>query len=489
MTASAGPSLRQRMFRALFWSAAQTWAARAILFVIYMVLARLLAPAQFGVVAGAAVVLALLEVLYEQGFGDALVQRASLTQEDLNGAFWVSVGISVALCAAVVGLAGWITSWMGIPESRAILVVGSLGLPVTAAGVCQQALYRRALDYRWLAVRAVSATLFSGLVGVGCALSGMGAWSLVCQTLGAAVANTALLWIRPKFWPSASVDLRSFSRLLDYSSRVFANRLVDFGNVRFMDFVIVMRAGPVALGMYAIGSRVYLTAMQLLISVLLDVAHSGFSRVAADPDKLLRGYYRAVEMTAALALPLFMMLAASAPEVTAVAFGEQWLQAAPIMHALCLLGGLQCIQFYNGTCFNASGRPGLTLLLNLVRLVATASALFVVHAQSIERLVEVYAVVVAFMAPLSFGLAARYLGVSVRRVVSVTWPYVGAGVASYAAVRLGGRYLASSIPPLPRLCLEIVAGGVVYVLACSAVSFRRCARLIDDLRGRRVGFP
>jgi O-antigen/teichoic acid export membrane protein len=449
-----------------------------------MVLARLLTPAQFGVVAGAAALLAFLEVLYEQGFGDALVQRPQISQEDVNGVFYVSVGMSLLLTCGVIASAGWVTRTMGIADSRGILMVGSLALPITAASVCQQALYRRSLDYKWLALRSVVATSTSGVVGVACAFRGFGAWSLVVQGLCAATVNTALLWARPLYRPTGSVDWASFRKLLRYSSQLFVNRLVDFGNVRLIDFLIVLKAGPAALGIYSVGSRMYLTAMLLLSSVILDVAHSGFSRLAREPTQLLSAYYRAVEGTAALAVPVFFILAAASADVTVVLFGMQWADAAPVMHMLCLVGALQCIQFYNGTCFNATGRPSVTLTLNAIKVAATSGALILSKRQSVGGLVEIYALVMLANAPLSFALSAYILRVSIRRVVALVWPFVAAAAAAYLASRmgLGGWSGFAVMSPGVRLLVRVLVAGTVYLSVCLFLAGDRCRALIQGLR-------
>ncbi|OGU08653.1 MAG: hypothetical protein A2075_02705 [Geobacteraceae bacterium GWC2_58_44] len=472
-------SLKSRVLHGLFWSMAQSWGGRAISFLLFLLLARLLSPSEFGLVASATVVLAFMEVLYEQGFGDALVQKQELLQQDLNAVFFTSLASSLLLAGLLCAASGRIAALMGTPGLGPVLMVTSLGLPIAALGICQQALYRKKLEYKWLAVRTIVATTLSGVVGVGCALQGFGAWSLVAQGLCATSLNSAILWSRPLFRPGSDIDWSRFRGVLRYSVHVLGNRLVDFANTRLIELLIAIRYGAAALGVYVVGSRIYQTAMQLLSSVVLDVAHSGFSQISNEPERLLRAYYKSLEFTAAVALPCFIVLAALSPQLVDLCFGRQWGEAAGVMHYLCLLGALQCVQFYNATTLNAIGRPELTLRINLAKMILTVSVLGLSDAKGITGLTAAYAASVALVAPLSFGLACRHAGVSLLRILSIVWPFLCAALCSYAAVALlGARGTTASFAPLARLAADLAAAALTYLLGCALLAPVRSKNLL-----------
>ncbi|HEX5578717.1 MAG TPA: oligosaccharide flippase family protein, partial [Candidatus Limnocylindria bacterium] len=210
---NAQPGLRRQVARGLTWTIVNTWGEQALNLVVFIVLARLLTPVDFGLVALAAVFVAFAQLFVDQGLGDALVQRRELTGIHIDTAFWVAMATGALLTIAGIVLAYPIGALLGEPDLVPILQALSLTFVFVAMSSIQMALLRRALAFRSLAIRAIVAAFVGGVVGIALALAGAGAWALVGQQLAAAIASVVALWRGSPWRPSFGVSGPHFREL------------------------------------------------------------------------------------------------------------------------------------------------------------------------------------------------------------------------------------------------------------------------------------
>jgi O-antigen/teichoic acid export membrane protein len=343
------------------------------------------------------------------------------------------------------------------------------------------ALYRRQYQYRWLAMRSLLATVLSGGVGIGLALKGFGVWALISQYLCAATVNLLLLWIRPLWRPGIAVSWQGLSQLLRFSLKLLLSRLLEACNARAFELAIGAWMGAAMLGLYSVGSRVHQIVIQLLSSVVLDVGLSGFSRLADDKPRFTEAYYKAITATAALAMPVFVLLAAVAPEFCMMVFGRQWQASGSILHWLALLGAVQSIQYINGAAITALGRTDKTLLITCAKTAATLIVLFYYGHGELVELVKAFAYGQLLVSPLGFGLGKRQIGFNWRTLWLKLWPFPAAAGTAYLAVAwLRGYWL----PENPWLELTILAafGAAVYAMLSIALRFHAFVTTLRYLR-------
>ncbi len=451
-------TLHSKVRSGLLWSLAQSWGVKLVTLLLFMVMARVLDPHQLGVFAAATVVLAFVGLFIDQGLSQAIVQRAQITVQQLNTVFLINLGLAVLLYAILWFVAPLIAVYLKIPELIDILRVASLAILISATCFSQQAMLHRNFRYRWLAISTLVATLLSGVVGVICALRGMGTWSLVIQMLMGTVIGAVMLWTQPQWRFSFDLDFAGVRSLFSYGMKRLGTSLLDFVNTRYVELFVAATLGPVALGIYSVGVRIYQALMQALSSAILDVAHSGFSRVAHDPPVLLAAYYKAVTLTVAVAVPVFCLLAAIAPEATVIFFGHRWAASADILRPIAFLGAVQVVAYYNGTLFNAIGRPDIGLKFMVLKTVVTFLSLWLVRESDLLAIVYAYAASQLVLIPLIFYLAQRIVGVSLRTVLMRTWRFLFASVLGVALILLS-RHV-DAVMQLPVLFRGIVLGMI-----------------------------
>lgn len=450
----------------LLWSVVQNWGIRLGGLIIFTIMVRVLQPEQLGLFAAATVVLAFLGMLAEQGLMEAVIQREHVTPEQMNAVFWLNMSASLAIVTGLWFAAPWVAQWMKLPDLTEVLRIASLAMPITAASFGQTAMYKRKFEYRRLALISLASTVGSGVVAVVLVYQGAGVWSLVAQSLLGALIITLLLWMKSAWRLTRHADFRAARPLMGYGMHRLGANVIEFANSRYIEVFLAVTLGPVMLAVYSVGVRVYQALMQALSSAVLDVAHNAFSRLGQDRPALITAYYKSVSVTAAVAVPMFCLIAAVAPSFTVALFGERWLQSATVMRYMALLGAIQVMQFYNVTIYNAIGRPGIGLQLMIVKVAFTFCGFAVAHHYEgdLDFLLAAFVISQLALTPINFYLLRRLVGVSLTELARRIAPFCAGCVAMVAAAMAVAAGLErQGLHALPTLVAASAAGGLTYL--------------------------
>ena len=187
-------SLKRKFINGTIWSATQMWGMRAIDFLVFLILARLLGPEAFGLIALATVYLAFLSVFIDQGFSDVIIQREEITDRHLDTAFWTGIFIALLLILVSIFAADVVANIFNEPDLAPIIRVLSISFLLMAVRGTQQAILQRNLQFKPLAIRSLLASLIGGVVGIVFALLNFNVWSLVVQYLTAVAVGVLELW-------------------------------------------------------------------------------------------------------------------------------------------------------------------------------------------------------------------------------------------------------------------------------------------------------
>lgn len=453
---------------------------------MFIVLARLLAPADFGVVAIATVFVALLQLLVEGGFSQALIQRPTLEHGHVDTAFWTSVGMSLVLAGGLSLAAAPIGALYGEPALGLILPLLSIGLVLGALGSTQTAQLRRAMRFAPLGVRAVVSNIIAGLVSVAAALMGAGVFALVAQFVVLNAVQTALLWSTTGHRPGLDVSRRHFADIFSFSRHTLGNQLLNFSTKRSDDFLIGIILGPVALGLYAVGYRLLTSILDVIVPTLLGVALPVFSKLQADPARLRSAYVRVLTLAAAVAFPGFLFFTIAADDAVYVLFGARWAAAAPIMAVLAIFGALQATITISESCLTGIGKPQVVFRNRLVATVVQVVA-FVVAAQfGIVWVAWALVVRTYLLAPLPIYSLVKAGVIDVRG-----WLRTFVTPLVCTAVMLGVvatvRFALADVDAAARLGAMLLAALLSYVASLAAVDRRLLRELVGIFALRRGG--
>lgn len=458
---------------ALFWSLLQNWGGRVVGLVFFVALARLLDPADFGIASSAFLVLTLLHLIAEFGLGDALVQRRGLAREDINLPFFAAVSLSTALAILIIVFAPLISDAMKVEGLAPYLAGAALIGPLMTLSALQEALYRREMLFRPLAIRTLAAGVAGGLVGIAMAWAGLGPWALIGQFAGQMLTSVVWLWLKPVWTPTLDLRPGSARQIGAFGFHVFSTYLLDFVTIKSVDLIILLKGGPVALGLYTVASRLYLLLLQLLQVSISSVGLSMLSKISHDIPRMGKLYLRGGSISAMLGTPVFFGLAALAPEVNHIMFGRHWAGAERLMEPLLLIGGLHCIQYLNSAYLTALGRPRELARIGLAKAVLVLVPLYLWPGTDVAQIVWVYVAALLAVAPLSFHATLRALGLS--------WPSLAVPVGAPILAAFGGFLAVTAArsfgwPPATNPFVGAIALGalfaLVFVAAMALLAFR-----------------
>ena len=228
--------LKEKVVKGVFWSGAQTWGARAVSFVVFALLSRLLTPQTFGVVALASLFITFIQTFQDQGFGTAIVQRAELQRSHLDTAFWTNMIFGVTMTLVSIGASGLIAGLFDEPDLAEIVRWLSPVFIFAGLSGVQQAILKRELAFKKLALREILAIVAGGIVGVVLAFLGFGVWSLVAQTLTKRLVGVVVLWGVSDWRPSFRFSKKHFTELFSFGLNIIGTNVLNFLNGHADDF-------------------------------------------------------------------------------------------------------------------------------------------------------------------------------------------------------------------------------------------------------------
>jgi PST family polysaccharide transporter len=439
------------------------WGRQALNFVVFVVLARLLTPIDFGLVALAGVFVAFAQVLVDQGLGDALIQRREVTRRMIDTAFWVALATGSLLTLAGIVLAIPIAALLGEPALQPILQVLALTLVLAAPASIQIALMRRELEFRSLAIRGIVAAAGGGLVGVAMAVLGAGAWALVGQQVGAAVLSVVTLWRVSPWRAGREFSRTDFVGLFRFGANVVGSDVLNFLSRNTDNLLIGVVLGPIALGFYAVAYRVLDVSQTVLINVARKIAFPAFARLQHDRERLLVAYFRVVRAASAAILPGYVGMALVAPEMMVVVFGRQWADSGPVAAILFLIGPVLSVMAFSDSLLMAAGHPEIVFRFRLITAATNIGGFLFAVQFGIVAVAAAFVIRGYLLLPLNLLWMRRYAAVPPTAYVPQLRGSVIAVVAM-AAVVLGLKAaLSGPLHVAGLLAVEVAGGAATYL--------------------------
>jgi O-antigen/teichoic acid export membrane protein len=463
--------LGKQAVQAAAWNYAAFLVSKGLLFVATLILARILSPAEFGLVSMALLVITALDILRSFGIGSALIYQQREGQAAANLAFLLSATIGVVLFVANWLLAPFVTLFFKTNSPTETATVTSLvqilgfSLLFASLGSTQDSLLQKAINYRSRMIPEVGRTLIKGLLQVALALAGFGVWSLVYgQIIGEACA-TLLLWRVSSWRPTREFDRTLLRPMLSYGTQIMTLGWLGW-LVDDIDYLIIGRfLGDTALGLYTLAFRIPELLIRNLAQAVSTVAFPVTARMQDNKAALRDAYLTMQHYMLIILAPLGMGLFAVAPPVIHILFQAKWEPAIPVMQLLSIYMVLTAISHWPGVIYKAVGRPNILNRLALLKLVLLAPTLLwaatnygIVGVGWGELVVRVLVILI------DMWTVARFVQISMRSNLQAIWPPLVASAIMAAVVRVLLMWDPRE-SSLPLLVLAVIAGAATYVAA------------------------
>lgn len=470
--------IRTIAVRGVIWSVAQNWGGRIVTFFMFAVLARLLSPADYGVVSAGLMVVAFVGLISEFGFGDAIIQRKDVASGDLTLPFLVSMAVSVILSIVIAVFADTLEVRLNAPGLAPVLMVLSPIASLMTLSSFQEMNYRRSLMFKKLALRVLIANVVGGVAAIGFAATGFGLWALVVQNYVIVVIGLIWLWRHPVWVPDWKVNFASFIGLGRFALPVIGMRLVDFVAMRWVEFIIITKYGVAAFGIYTVASKLYQILLQLLQGVLNDVSLPVLSLVAGDRERLASIYLKTMRFSAVIPVPAFILLSALSPEICNVMFGQKWAGIDQISQPLLALGAVHCVQYLNSPYLYARGRPEKSFLIVVFKYTILALGLLLYPTGNTRELILLFVALQLMATPISFYFVLDELAVRTTDLLRTLLPSaIGCGFAYFAVI--AARPFFSKVLIGDLLLGTVLSATFVCIYGIYAMIFMR--RQVTDI--------
>ncbi len=353
--------------RAGAWNAVELLLRQGVQFVISIILARLLSPADFGIMALLAFFVGFGTAIVEGGFATALIQRQDTTREQESALFWMSVAWSGVLAVLLVLLSPMIARFFEEPVLAPLMWVVAAHVMIIGTGAVPVALITRALRFELMAKVALVAAVISGVVSIAAAALGAGVWALGLQLLTVTALHSGLIWFFSGWSPVARLRGTGAGGLLGFSSRVGLSHLVDHLYVQGFAVLVGKLHGVTALGLYNRAHATQYFASGTLGNIVRRLALPLFSARASDLVVLRDTFRRTVQLAMLVNIPVMAGLAVTSDLVILILFGAEWLPAAPILSVLAVAGIFWPLQVINSQLLLAINRPDLFWRVELIK--------------------------------------------------------------------------------------------------------------------------
>ena len=463
-------------------------------FAAIVVLARLLDPSAFGLVAMTAAAVAFLELFKDLGLSAATVQRPVLTHAQVSTMFWLNVGlgfVAAGLTAALAPLLAWFYGEHALIDITLCLAAGFI---ISGLSTQHMALLRRQMRFGALAALQVGAELAGMAAAIAAALAGMGYWALVVQRLVWVVFLTVGAWCICAWRPGRAGPLRDVGQLLQFGGNVAASNLVGLLARSADQILIGWFWGPVALGLYERASKLVLVPLNNLNAPLHAVAMPALSRAAEEPARHRRAYLGMVEKLAMVTMPAGALLVTAPDWIVALALGPQWLETAPVLAWLGVTAIYQPVTYTLSWLLMSQNRAGEMSVFSVFNAIVLIGSIAVALPYGMEAVAAAYALSgLCVRVPALFWMVGRRGSVRAGEIVRALLPSTLAALLS-----LGGVYLLRHSPALggigPVAGLAIATGLTICVaMACylglpkGRDALRDLLRLSAVMFQRRVG--
>ena len=416
------------VINSMLWKLLEQFSSQGVSFIITIILARILMPSDYGIIAIIIVFINLARVIVNGGLNTALIQKKNADQTDFSTILWFCMFISVVLYGLLYFSAPFIASFY---DNNLLCKVF-----FNSFNSIQQAYVARHMLFRKLFYVNAVAVLVSGVVGIVMAYSGYGVWALVAQSLLSAIACSVLMWFSVKWRPTFEFSPQRFKGLFDYGWKIFMTEFIIAIYQDIRSLIIGKLYQPSALAFFDRGKALPSLVMNNVINSINAVLLPAFSYEQNDKIRVKQMMRRSVQVSHFFVLPLLIGFLVTSKGIVLLLLTEKWLPAVPFIQIFCIALILQPIQNINLTAIKSLGYSGITLKLEIIKKIIEAIILIV------SFLIDVYAVAWGIVL---YNLLCIFVNLRpIKRIVNY-------GI---------GEQIKDVIP---TLVAAIIMGGVVYL--------------------------
>jgi O-antigen/teichoic acid export membrane protein len=392
-------SLKSKTLTGVLWTFSQQFSVKVLSFLVHIILARLLLPEVFGLIAIVGIFVTIGQTLVDGGMTSSLIRTQNADQKDYSTVFFLNLISSVIIYFILFFSAPLIASFFELPQLTSLVRVYTLTFIIQALSGVQNTRLTKELNFKLQMYMQIPATICGGIVGVIFAYSGYGVWSLVLMYLTTTTLFMLQHWFRTDWRPDFIIDKEKFKLHFNFGYKVTLSGLITELYHHSYTLIIGKMFSATQLGFYNQANTLRMFPVQNLTSALRKVTYPVFSSVRDDNERLKAMFKKITALVFFVVTPVMLFLAVIAEPLFRFVLTEKWLPAAPYFQILAISAIVYPLSMYNLNIVLAKGRSDLHLKMELIKKIGSALFLFliipygiwgVIYAQTISMLIHAY---------------------------------------------------------------------------------------------------
>jgi O-antigen/teichoic acid export membrane protein len=427
-----------------------------------MVLARLLTPQDFGLLAMIGAVTAFLMPFRDMGLSMATLQKAEINNSQISSLFWINAGAGTLLALMLAAFAPLISSFYGQPILTVTIWVFSVKFLLEGLAVQHHALLKRKMQFGQLSLLEVGALAAAAVAAIGAAWTGVGHWALVIQQLTFALVSALGVWVMCPWRPGPPSRRSGVRSMITFGGQVTVANIMDSFSRNFDNVLIGWRWGAEALGLYSKAYALLLLPIRQINYPLRAVVLASLSRLQKEPDRFRQFYCRLLTLLAFTTTPLLVVMAVLSRDIILVLLGEQWVEASTIFTVLAIAALGQPVAGTIGLVNVSLGQSGRYLRWTFIVTPVIMAAFLAGLPWGPLGVAAAYAIAIQGMRFPALWYAFRYAPVKTTDFLKAVWrPFAVSGIM--LLFMLGARHYLTFQHPIERLVICCFVGGAALV--------------------------
>jgi O-antigen/teichoic acid export membrane protein len=463
-------SLKQKTVSGLLWSFVDNFANLGLNFIVGIILARLLTPAEFGLLGMITIFIAISQSFINSGFGSALIRKKNCTQHDYSTVFFFNLVVGIGFYFLLFFCAHAISNFFNKPQLEDILKVLGLLLIIESLTMIQRIILIKRVDFKLQARITVISSISSGFIAIYMAYKGFGVWSLVVLQLSNQAITSFLLWIWNQWKPQIIFNMGSFKELFGFGSKLLLSSLLytAFGNIYYP--VIGKFFSAQELGFYTRAQGFSNLPSQNLNGIIARVTYPILAGIQDDIPRLRMNYEKLIRSTMFITFPLMLGMAAIAKPMVLTLIGENWLPSVVYLQMLCFVGMFYPLHALNLNMLLVRGRSDLFLKLEIIKIALAVPIIMIGIFWGIKIMIAGMMVNAIIAYSLNSFWSGKMINYPFKHQVKDILPafFMALGMA-IIVFSLG---IVIKLNPLPILIIQIITGAAFILIISEITNFK-----------------
>lgn len=369
-------SIKNKTLWGIIWSVLERFSVQGIYCIISIVIARIISPSDYGLIAMLNIFIAIAQSLIDSGFSNALIQKQHRTEKDFCTVFYFNTLVALILYFILYIASPYIASFYSEPRLENIAKWSSIAIIISSLAIIHRTKIAINLAFKVQAKISISAVTISGIIGISCAAFGYGVWALVIQNIARCTVETILLWCYVHWKPNQGFSWESFNSLFSFGSRLLLAGLLHTLYTNLYSLVIGKRFTPNIVGFYNQGNTLASFPALNFAYVLTRVMYPVMCQLQQDEKKLYEYFVKYLCTATYIIAPIMIMLCVLSKPFITVILSSQWIDAAPFFAILCIANLFLPLREINGMLLNVKGRSDLFFKAEIIKKIVSFTILF-----------------------------------------------------------------------------------------------------------------